>query len=165
MKLKFTKGTWYFFFLAAAAVSMLNGFAVLAGQSFSLLEQIAFCMEGISLLFLAAQKGSPAKDKRNYFLVFLVLMASYMFGGIVGYICSAVVWPAWLAVEYSHGKAIQRQLQLVGSAEILHLAFVLLTAYAGFTAFSFWANLLWVLLACARGWAALVLYKSEAAAE
>ena len=26
---------------------------------------------------------------------------------------------------------------------------------------SFWANLLWVLLACARGWAALSLYKMQ----
>ena len=29
MKLKFTRKTWYFFLLAAAAVSMLGGFAVL----------------------------------------------------------------------------------------------------------------------------------------
>ena len=29
MKLKFTRKTWYFFLLAAAAMSMLGGFAVL----------------------------------------------------------------------------------------------------------------------------------------
>ena len=49
----------------------------------------------------------------------------------------------------------------MGGAEVLHLFFVLLTVYGGMTALSFWANLLWVLLACARGWAALSLYKLQ----
>ena len=38
MKLKFTRKTWYFFLLAAAAVSMLGGFAVLGGMDFSGLD-------------------------------------------------------------------------------------------------------------------------------
>ena len=56
MKLNFTRKTWYFFLLASAAVSMLNGFFVLAGQTFGLLEQIAFCLAAIAALFLAAEK-------------------------------------------------------------------------------------------------------------
>ena len=59
------------------------------------------------------------------------------------------------------GRPIQRQLQLVGAAEAFHLLFVLLTVYGGMAGLSFWANLLWVLLACARGWAALSLYKMQ----
>ena len=55
MKLKFTRKTWYFFLLAAAAVSMLGGFAVLGGMDFSGLEMIVFCLTGIAVLFLAAQ--------------------------------------------------------------------------------------------------------------
>ena len=47
MKLNFTRKTWYFFLLASAAVSMLNGFFVLAGQTFGLLEQIAFCLAAL----------------------------------------------------------------------------------------------------------------------
>ena len=47
MKLNFTRKTWYFFLLASAAVSMLNGFFVLAGQTFGLLEQIAFCLKRV----------------------------------------------------------------------------------------------------------------------
>ena len=58
MKLKFTHKTWYFFLLCAAAASMLNGFAVLGGMDFSFLEMAAFCITGITLLFLAAEKGS-----------------------------------------------------------------------------------------------------------
>ena len=152
MKLNFTRKTWYFFLLASAAVSMLNGFFVLAGQTFGLLEQIAFCLAAIAALFLAAEKGAPAKDKRNYFLVFLLLLFSYMINGWLGYLCSALAWPALLLVEYQHGTPIQRQ---------LHLVFLLLTVYGGVSAMSFWTNILWVLLACARGWAALALYKGQ----
>ena len=161
MKLKFTRKTWYFFLLAAAAASMLNGFAVLGGMDFSFLEMVAFCITGITVLFLAAEKGAPAKEKRNYFGLFLVLMLSYLVNGWAAYVASALVWPGLLAMEYQRGEPIQRQLQLVGAAEVLHLMFLLLTRYAGMEGLSFWANLLWVLLACARGWAALTLYKQR----
>ncbi len=60
MKLKFTRKTWYFLLLASAAASMLNGFAVLSGTSFGLIEQIAFAAAGIAALFLAAEKGSAS---------------------------------------------------------------------------------------------------------
>ena len=161
MKLKFTRKTWYFFLLVAAAASMLNGFAVLGGMDFSFLEMVAFCITGITVLFLAAEKGAPAKEKRNYFGIFLVLMISYVVNGWAAYVASALVWPALLAMEYQRGEPIQRQLQLVGAAEIFHLMFLLLTRYAGMTGLTFWTNLLWVLLACARGWAALTLYKQR----
>mgnify|MGYP001230839804 len=117
MKLKFTRKTWYFFLLAAAAVSMLGGFAVLGGMDFSALELVAFCLTGIAALFLAAQKGAPAAEKRNYTLVFVLLMLSKLAaGGWAGDLCSALVWPALLGIEYSRGKPIQRQLQLVCAA-------------------------------------------------
>ncbi len=161
MKLKFTRKTWYFFLLAAAAASMLNGFAVLGGMNFSFLEMVAFCITGITVLFLAAEKGASAKEKRNYFGIFLVLMLSYLVNGWAAYVASALVWPSLLAMEYQRGEPIQRQLQLVGAAEVLHLMFLLLTRYAGMEGLRFWANLLWVLLACARGWAALTLYKQR----
>ena len=161
MKLKFTRKTWYFLLLASAAASMLNGFAVLSGTSFGLIEQIAFAAAGIAALFLAAEKGSASWEKRNFTGVFVLLMVSYMVNGWAAYLFSALVWPALLALEYQKGRPIQRQLQLVGAAEAFHLLFVLLTVYGGMAGLSFWANLLWVLLACARGWAALSLYKMQ----
>lgn len=94
MKLKFTHKTWYFFLLCAAAASMLNGFAVLGGMDFSFLEMVAFCITGITILFLAAEKGSDPKDKRSYFLIFVLLMLSYVLGGWAAYLFSALVWPA-----------------------------------------------------------------------
>ena len=140
MKLKFTRKTWYFFLLAAAAVSMLGGFAVLGGMDFSALELVAFCLTGIAALFLAAQKGAPAAEKRNYTLVFVLLMLSKLAaGGWAGDLCS----------------------QLVCAAEVLRTVFWLLTRYAGMAGLAFWTNLLFVLLACARGWAALTLYKLQ----
>lgn len=166
MKLKFTQKTWYFFLLAAAAVSMLGGFAVLAGIDFSGAEMIAFCITGITLLFLAAQKGSPAKDKRNYTLVFVLLMISNLAAnGWAGDLCSALVWPALLGIEYRHGKQIQRPFQLVCVAEVLRLVFWEMSRYAGITGLQFWTNVMFVLAACARGWAALALYKQQGDAE
>ena len=152
MKLKFTRKTWYFLLLASAAASMLNGFAVLSGTSFGLIEQIAFA---------AAEKGSASWEKRNFTGVFVLLMVSYMVNGWAGYLCSALAWPLLLSTEYKRGMAIQRQLQLVGAAEALHLFFLLMAKYGGMAALGFWTNLLWVLLACARGWAALSLYKMQ----
>ena len=108
MKLKFTRKTWYFFLLAAAAVSMLGGFAVLGGMDFSGLEMIVFCLTGIAVLFLAAQKGAPAREKRNYTGVFVVLMLSKLgASGWAGDICSALVWPALLATEYEVQCAVR----------------------------------------------------------
>ena len=75
MKLKFTRKTWYFLLLASAAASMLNGFAVLSGTSFSLIEQIAFAAAGIAALFLAAEKGSASWEKRNFTGVFVLRKA------------------------------------------------------------------------------------------
>ena len=162
MKLKFTRKTWYFFLLAAAAMSMLGGFAVLGGMDFSGLELIVFCITGIAVLFLAAQKGAPAKDKRSYTLVFVLLMLSKLAaGGWAGDLCSALVWSGLLAIEYGHGRPIQRPLQLVCISEALRLLFWLLTKYAGMSALAFWTNIMFVLLPCARGWAALVLYKTQ----
>ena len=46
-------------------------------------------------------------------------------------------------------------------SEALRLLFWLLTKYAGMSGLAFWTNLMFVLLACARGWAALVLYKTQ----
>ena len=105
---------------------MLGGFAVLGGMDFSGLELIVFCITGIAVLFLAAQKGAPAKDKRSYTLVFVLLMISKLAaGGWAGDLCSALVWPGLLAIEYGHGRPIQRPLQLVcisGSAAPFVLA-------------------------------------------
>jgi drug/metabolite transporter (DMT)-like permease len=148
MKLKFTRKTWYFLLLASAAASMLNGFAVLSGTSFGLIEQIAFAAAGIAALFLAAEKGSASWEKRNFTGVFVLLMVSYMVNGWAGYLCSALAWPLLLSTEYKRGMAIQRQLQLVGAAEALHLFFLLMAKYGGMAALGFWTNLLWVLLAC-----------------
>ena len=134
MKLKFTRKTWYFFLLAAAAVSMLGGFAVLGGMDFSALELVAFCITGIAAAVSGSTKGcSGQAEKRNYTLVFVLLMLSKLAaGGWAGDLCSALVWPALLGIEYSRGKPIQRQLQLVCAAEVLRT--VVLAAHAAMRA-------------------------------
>jgi hypothetical protein len=158
--LRFTRKTWYFLLLAAAAASMANGFAVLVGQDFSFLELCAFCATALAVLFLAAQKGTPAPEKRRYFAVFVLLLFSYATGGLLAYVCAALAWPVLLATEQKRGAQLERPLRLVCFAEALHLALTLAVTYGGTDSLRFLANLFWVLLAAARGWAALVLYKS-----
>jgi hypothetical protein len=156
----FTRKTWYFLLLASAAASMANGFAVLIGQDFSFLELCAFCAAALAVLFLAAQKGAPAPEKRRYFAVFVLLLVSYATGGLLAYLCAALAWPVLLAAEQKRGAHLERPLRLVCFAEALHLALTLAVTYGGVDSLRFFANLFWVLLAAARGWAALVLYKS-----
>jgi hypothetical protein len=158
--LVFTRKTWYFLLLAAAAASMANGLAVLAGLDFSFLELCAFCATALAVLFLAAQKGAPAAEKRRYFAVFVLLLVSYTVGGPLAYLCAALAWPVLLVAEQKRGAALERQLRLVCFAEVVHLALTLLAEYGGFASLRFFSNLFWVLLAAARGWAALALYKS-----
>ncbi len=162
MKLKFTRKTWYFFLLVAAGASMINGLAVLFGVVLADLETVAFALTGITALFLAAEKDSTAQAKRRYFLVFVLLMLSYLLVGWAGYLASALAWPVLLGWERKSCPQLEAPLRLVCLAEAMHLVFVLLSTYGGFTTFYFWANILWVLLAVARGWGALTLYKAPA---
>ena len=69
MKLKFTRKTWYFLLLASAAASMLNGFAVLSGTSFGLIEQIAFGngKHPLFILQIGIESGKFAKQNIIFF--------------------------------------------------------------------------------------------------
>lgn len=161
MKLNFTRRTWYFALLASAALTLLNGLAVLAGRDLSFLETCAFCAAGMAALFLAASKGAPKREKQGYFAAFALMLFSYICGGAVGYICLAMAWPLILFTEYKRGARVERQLGLVSAAEAMHLLFVLAAVYFGASAMRFWANIMWILLAIARGWAALSLMKAQ----
>lgn len=156
--LHFSRKTWYFLLLAAAAVSMLNGFAVLAGQDLSFLEMIAFGATGLAVLFLAAERENSKKTKQAYFGVFVVLMFSYLFGAPLGYLFNALVWPLLLALELRRGMPVQNPLRLTVFAEVLHLALLMMTA-AGMSA-AFLTNLFWVLTTIARGSGAMALYRA-----
>lgn len=156
--LHFSRKTWYFLLLAAAAASMLNGFAVLAGQDFSFLELLSFGATGLAVLFLAAEKSNPMRLRQAYFGVFMVLLLGYIFGAPLGYVFSALVWPLLLVTEARRGMPVQKQLRLVVFAEVMHLV-LLLATLAGVNA-SFFTNLFWVLTAIARGAGALALYRA-----
>lgn len=159
--LRFSRKTWYALLLLAAACSLLNGCAALAGQSFGLLDQLAFGCTALAVLFLAAEKGSPKQDKSGYFGVFLLLMLGYVFGAPVGHLFGAAAWPVLLWVEKRRGAPVADQFRLVLFAEAAHLLLLLLTL-GGVNA-SFVTNLMFLLTGVARGAAALKLYKTTAA--
>ncbi len=158
MKLKFTRKTWYFFLLAAACATLLHGLAVLAGQDWSFLEMAAFCITALTVLFLAAERESTPAQKRWYVGIFAALMASYLFNGWFGWLCAALAGPLRRGRERRRGAPIRPQLVCVCVMEALHLL-LLLGALYGADALAWWTNTAWVLLAVARGSAALALYK------
>ena len=117
MKLKFTRKTWYFFLLAGCGASMLNAMAVLTGTEWAFLEMVSFCITAIATLFLAAERDNSSKEKGRYFLVFVLLMLSYLINGWAGYLGAALAWPVLLAVERADTDALY-QAVISGQEEI-----------------------------------------------
>ena len=156
--LPFSRKTWYFLLLAAAAASMLNGFAVLAGQDFSFLELLAFGATGLAVLFLAAERSNPMRLRQAYFGVFVILLLGYIFGAPLGYVFSALVWPLRLVTESRRGGRVRERRGRGGVAEVGRRV-LLLATLAGLNA-SFFTNLFWLLTAIARGAGALALYRA-----
>ena len=174
MKLHFTRKTWYFFMLAAAAAGMADGFAMLAGQDYSFLEMLSFAACGIAVLFLAAEKPpvrDPALAARRHgrnpgpwsgplFGCFVALLVSYILFGSHMAMRLTLFWPLWVWVEYRRGGRVGPQLRLLVFAEVMQAA-LLLAVNGGVASLQWLAMLFWILLCLARGWAALVLYRQK----
>ncbi len=162
MKLKFTRKTWYFFLLAAAAVSMLGGFAVLGGMDFSGLELVVFCLTGIAACFWQHRRvprGRKAQLHAGVRAADAQQAGGRRLGGrpVLG---TGVAWPAGHRVR-------PRQAHPAAAAAGVHRGECCACCsgcsrrYAGMSGLAFWTNIMFVLLACARGWAALTLYKLQ----
>ncbi|MCI2046306.1 MAG: conjugal transfer protein TraD [Faecalibacterium sp.] len=176
MKLHFSRKTWYFLLLAAAALGMADGFAMLFSQDYSFLELFAFGACGLAALFLAAEKAPDAAEdavrlkphaaqKANpqsgiYFGCFVALLVSYILFGGHAAMRLTVFWPVFVLAEYRRGAKVQQQLRLLVFIEILQAA-ALLCVNAGLTGFGILATVFWILTCTARGWAALSLYKGR----
>lgn len=161
MKLKFTRKTWYVFLLAAAALSLLDGLIGLTGVNFSLFETAAFICAGIGTLFLAMQKGGPEGSQRSYSFTFVLLVYSQMFTGPISRFAAALVWPNLLIYECGRDVSVINPTRLVLVCEAAHLILSLAALYTEQSALYFWAGLVSLPLACARGWAAYTLYKEQ----
>ena len=115
MKLKFTRKTWYFF-LAGGSGSVHAGRLCRAGRHgfFGAGTDRVLHHRHCSAVSGCTEGCASQADKRSYTLVFVLLMLSKLAaGGWAGDLCSALVWPGLLAIEYGHGRPIQRPLQLV----------------------------------------------------
>lgn len=166
MKATVTRKTYYLMGLAAACCTMAGAFFALSGDPIAPLESIAFALTGLMFLFLAAVKGSPAKEKQKYFLCFLVtLAANVLFPGLptLNYILMALPWPLFGWLELNRGNPVLGQLRLLAFGEALaavaRVAVALNVAGLGRSGWLYYAM---EILACAaRGWLALTLYRLE----
>ena len=165
MKLKFTRKTWYFFLLCRSG-GFHAGRLCRAGRHglFSAGDWWRSASPASPSLFLAAQKGAPAaKNKRSYHAGVRAADAQLSWRPAAGRATCARHWcglPCW-ALEYqprqAHSAAAAAGVRGRGAAHgVLCAAHA---SMAGMAGLAFWTNLLFVLLACARGWAALSLYK------
>lgn len=170
MKLHFSRKTWYFFLLVAAALGMADGFGMLAGLDLSFLELVSFAASGISVLFLAAERpenpapgrAGPSPWSGALFGCFLALLVSYILFGSHMAMRLTVFWPLWVLVEYKRGGRVGQQLRLLVFAEILQAA-LLVAVNTGAAGLDLLTALFWVLVCLARGWAALALYRQQGA--
>jgi hypothetical protein len=175
MKLRFTRKTWYFLLLTAAAVSMADGFGRLAGLSLSFFETVAFGFCGLAALFLAAQKepgsdegvtlsgkrsrGRPMPQAGAFFVCFLILLTGYLLADSTLAMRTPIFWPLLVYIELRRGMPVRAQLRLLLFSEILQFG-ALLAANAAVPGFGMLNTVFWILTCAARGWAALVLYRA-----
>lgn len=109
--LSITKKTYYAIGILSVACSMLAALATLtAGQNMTMFDSLAYALTGIMLLFLAADKGSPAGRKGRYFVCFVLLMLSMLNQNpAVHLLLGAMVWPLLLALENAVGPDLKAQ--------------------------------------------------------
>lgn len=167
-KFSVTRKTYYALGLLAAAFSLAGAFGVLFGQPFTLLDNLAFILTGMMFLLLAAIKGSPKQDKTRYFACFLLLILSTCpLPALAGRLLAASYWPAFLWAETlrePHSPRLRSAARALTLCEGLGCILWAAVSLGGLGGFAFVANILWLLTAITRGWAALGLYKAAAAA-
>ena len=167
-KFSVTRKTYYALGLLAAAFSLAGAFGVLFGQPFTLLDNLAFILTGMMFLLLAAIKGSPKQQKARYFACFFLMILSIgRLPVLAGRLLAASYWPAFLWIETlrtPHGPGLRFAARTLTLCEGLGCILWAAVALGGLEGFAFVANILWLLTALTRGWAALGLYKAAAAA-
>ena len=167
MKLHFTRKTWYFMLLLAAACSLADAIGLLVGENMAFLETLAFALAGMAVLFLAAIKqpnpdGTKGKVANpysgKYMAAFFVLLLSYILFGWQLAARLTLFWPVLAWVELRRGQPVKQQLQLLIFSELIQIGIFLAQLSTGL---GLAAGILWVLVCVTRGWLALSLYRQS----
>ena len=162
MRLSLSKKTYYALGMLAAGCHMAQAIAGIAGAGFALLDNIAFILTGLMLLFLASVKGTTGPDKGALFGCFFLLIGAMAFQApLLQYILLALVWPCFAGYEKSRDKRLTPQFRAICILEALWLAALILVNLGGVAAMGLPANLLGFACAIVRGWLTLSLYRRE----
>lgn len=162
-KLNITRRTYYALGLLAAACSAAGAIGALAGQSFAVLDSIAFALTGMMFLLLAAVKGSEKQQKGRYFACFMLLILSN--AGLpvpVSRLLAGCYWPVFLWVETLRDGSAGRAARTLTGCEVLACMFWMAVSAGGIESLILVSNLFWLLTALTRGWAALLLFRKSA---
>lgn len=162
MKRTLSKKTYYALGMLAAGCAMAQAIASVAGASFALLDNVAFILTGLMLLFLASVKGTSGADKGALFgCFFLLIGAMSLSAPLLQYTLLALVWPCFAWYEKRRDKRLAPQLRAVCICEALWFAAQVLVNLGGAAAMALPANLLGLACAVVRGWLTLSLYRRE----
>lgn len=162
INLSVTRKTYYALGLIACACTMAAALGSLFGTPIHPLESLGYDLTCLMFLLLAAIKGSPAADKRRYFLCFLLeIVANILVVPAFNTILMALPWPVFAVYEQSRGSNVMPQLRFL----VLSEALTMLVCYLAATLFpeGGWAYFAMLSITCiARGWLCMVLYRLEA---
>lgn len=163
INLSITRKTYYALGLVACACAMASALGSLFGTPIHPLESLAFALTCMMFLMLAAIKGSPAADKKRYFLCFLLALAANLNLGLplLNYVLLALPWPVFAVYELARGCKILPQLRfLVLSEAMTMLVLALASTYFPEGGWAYYA--MQSITCVARGWLCMVLYRLEA---
>lgn len=162
MKLKITKKTYYSLGTAACALLLVRAVSVLAGLDMGVLDSFAFGCTGLMLLFLAAVKGTPIKDKQRLFGCFLLLLGSVFFNvPLLHIVFLGLVWPCFAAFEKNRDERLALPFRAVCLGDFLWMGLRILTDLGNLSSLRVPCNVAGLLAVCARLWLCICLYKRE----
>lgn len=163
VNLSVTRKTYYALGLVACACAMAAALGSLFGSTIRPLESLGYYLTCLMFLMLAAVKGSPAADKRRYFLCFLLELIANIWVGVPLFntVLMALPWPVFAVYEMTRGAKVMTQLRFLVLSEALTMLVCSLAA----TVFpdGGWGYYAMLSITCvARGWLCMVLYRLEA---
>ena len=173
MALKLTRKTYYLLGILGVACNMANALLLLTGGApLGLLENAAFVLVGLMLLFLAALRTISGPEKARYLLSFVLLLAGP--ASVITYapINRALLAGCWISLAWMEYARLRREAPrragalagALGAVCLCELAQTLLLLPGELTdPMKMAYNLAFFGCTLARGWLLMALYRAAAA--
>lgn len=173
MAFKLTRKTYYLLGILGVACNLANALLLLTGSApLGLLENAAFVLVGLMLLFLAALRGIPGTEKGRYVLSFVLLLAGPASVTTYAPVNRALLAGCWINLAWMEYSRLRREAPgragafagAVGAVCLCELAQTLLLFSPDLTdPVKMAYNLAFFACTLARAWLLVALYRQAAA--